>query len=467
MRYEGHLQVTLRSGEALAHVPNHLDCLVGACRPASRLDGGGTLDRALNRYGGGFRALGVYPAKRSIGRVGEQHVGFNDLEEEMGLSRTYRISVADPARGEQVVAALRDLPAVETAVVQCLAAAPLVAAEAQATAPKRQVLTRSDAWAPRERIHLSEALAVEPGDERVTIGVVDTGVALGHPELQRKLLAGYDTCDLGLGKVNEQVTLVGDSRGHDFNPYDEVGHGCHVAGIIAAQGWRIPRGCGGLSLVLPIRVLAAARSGVRPKPVGVGGLSDINAGIKVGVDLGAKVFNWSFGTPANSLKPGDPLPHARVVRYAERHGCVMVAAAGNSGVAERYYPAALPEVIAVGSADAEGRRSSFSTYGEHVSVCAPGERIVSTGRQGYMVSTGTSHAAPFVAGVAALLVSFARRRGRELDGGDLRRLITESAAPLGGGGFHPETGHGLLDALAALRRLERELDGGRPPGRAR
>lgn len=467
MRYEGHLQVTLRSGEALSHVPNHLDHLVGASRAANRLDGGGVLDRALNRYGGGFRALGVYPARRSIGRVGEQHVGFDDVEEEFGLSRTYRIRVADPERGEQVVSALRDLAAVETAVVQCLSSAPLVAAEAQATPPKKQVLTKRDAWAPRERIHLPEALAVEPGDERVTVGVVDTGVALGHPELQRKLLAGYDTCDLGLGKVNEQVTLVGDSRGHDFNPYDEVGHGCHVAGIIAAQGWRIPRGCGGLSLVLPIRVLAAARSGRRPKPVGVGGLSDINAGIKVGVDLGAKVFNWSFGTPATSLKPGDPLPHARVVRYAERHGCVMIAAAGNSGAAERYYPAALPEVIAVGSVDAAGRRSSFSTYGEHVSVCAPGERVVSTGRQGYMVSTGTSHAAPFVAGIAALLVSFARRRGRELDGGDIRRLITESAAPLGGGGFHPETGHGLLDALAALRRLGRELDGGRPPGRAR
>jgi subtilisin family serine protease len=464
MRYEGHLQVTLRSGETLSHVPNHLDFLVGASRPASQLDRGGTLDRALNRHGGGFRALGVYPARRSIGRVGAQHLGFDGLEEEIGLSRTYRIEIADPARGEQVVDALRDLALVESAVVQCLATAPLAGAAA-GVAPKKSVLTKRDAWEPRERIHLAEALALEPGDERVTVGVVDTGVALGHPELQRKLLAGYDTCDLGLGKVNDEVMLIGDSRGQDFNPYDEVGHGCHVAGVIGAQGWRIPAGCGGHALLLPIRVLAAARSGGRPKPVGVGGLSDINAGLKCCVDLGAKVINMSFGTPGSSLKSGDPLPHARIVRYAAKYGCVLVAAAGNSGIAERYYPAALPEVIAVGSLDGENRRSSFSTYGEHVAVCAPGERVVSTGRRGYMVSTGTSHAAPFVTGIAALLVSFARRRGHELDGGDVRRLITQTAAPLNGGGFHPETGHGLLNALAALRQLERELAGERPPGR--
>jgi hypothetical protein len=62
--------------------------------------------------------------------------------------------------------------------------------------------------------------------------------------------------------------------------------------------------------------------------------------------------------------------------------------------------------------------------------------------------------------VAALLVSRARRSGRRLDGAAVRRLLTASAAPLGGGGFNSETGHGLLDALAALRLLDAEL--GRP-----
>jgi subtilisin family serine protease len=458
MRFDGHLQITLKSGEAPGHVPNHLDSLLGACRASGRIDGG-PVDRALNSGGGGFRALGVYSSRRHLGRVGEQHLGFDEVEESLGLSRTYRIQLSDKDRGQEVVERLRMLPQVETAVVQCLATAPLAATEDAAK------ITRAEAWRPHERIHADEGLAVEPGDERTTIGVVDTGVSLGHPEFQRKLLAGYDTVNLGMGPVNDQVQLVGDSRGLDFNPSDEVNHGSHVAGIIGAQGWRIPRGVAGRCFLLPIRVLAAALIGHRPKRSGVGSLSDINAGLKACVDLGAKVLNMSFGTAASSLNPNDPLPHARVCRYAAHFGCVLIAAAGNSGLEERYYPAALPEVIAVGSVNEHGRRSAFSTYGSHLTICAPGERIVSAGRRGYLLSSGTSHAAPFVSGVAALLVCRARRSGRDLSGAEVKRLLIESAAPLDGGGFSPQTGYGLLDALAALRRLERALVGNQSSGR--
>jgi subtilisin family serine protease len=261
-----------------------------------------------------------------------------------------------------------------------------------------------------------------------------------------------------MGAASDQVARVGDSRGLDFNPSDEVNHGSHVAGIIGAQGWRIPRGVGGRCLILPIRVLAAAVIAERRKRSGVGALSDINAGLKVCVDLGAKVINMSFGTSDSNLHPDDPRPHARVIRYAARYGCVMIAASGNSGLEERYYPAAHPEVIAVGSVDEWGQRSAFSTYGPHISICAPGERIISAGRRGYLASSGTSHAAPFVAGVAALLVSRARRSRRELDGAEVKRLLIESATPLQGG-FNKHTGSGLLNALAALRRLERLLVG--------
>ena len=303
---------------------------------------------------------------------------------------------------------------------------------------------------------------MEAGNESVTIGVVDTGITLGHPEMQRKLLAGYDTVNLGMGRMSDGVKLVGDSRGSDFNPTDEVGHGSHVAGIIGAQGWRIPRGIGGRSFVLPIRVLAAAQSGNRAKPMGIGGLADINAGLKCCVDLGATVINMSFGTPASSINRDDPLPHAKVIRYAEHYGCVLIAAAGNSGIEEKYYPAALPEVIAVASVDKLNRRSSFSTYGDHILISAPGERIVSTGLKGYMVSSGTSHAAPFVTGVAALLVSRARRSGKSLNGADVKRILKASAETLNGG-FSNETGYGFLNAVSALRHLDREMNANRPP----
>jgi thermitase len=458
MRLSGHLQITLRTGEALEHVPCHLDYLIGACRHASRLDGG-EIDRILRHYGGGFRALSVYQAKRSLGRAGEQHLRFNDMEENLGMSRTYRVEIAEKDRGQTVVDALRELGKIETAVVQGLAVTSPLKAEAAASAPG---LSKKDAFEAFERIDGARALALEPGSETVTVGVVDTGIALGHPEVQRKLLAGYDTVNLGMGKIGNGVKLVGDSRGSDFNPIDEVGHGSHVAGIIGAQGWRIPRGIGGRCFILPIRVLAAARSGEREQTMGIGGLSDINAGLKCCVDLGAKVINMSFGTPASAVKSDDPLPHSKVIRYAHHYGCVLIAAAGNSGVEEKYYPAALPEVIAVASVDRLNRRSTFSTFGEHLWISAPGERIVSTGRKGYMASSGTSHAAPFVSGVAALLVSFAARRGRKLNGDDVKRILRGSAEPLNGE-FHRETGFGLLNAFSALRFLERELGPERPP----
>lgn len=461
MRLNGHLQITLRSGEALEHVPAHLDWLIGAARHSSSLDDG-KIDRVLKQYGGGFRALTVYQSRSSLGQAGKQHLNFNDVEENLGLSRTYRIQLADGEKSEDVVNALRDLEKIETAVVQGLATTYPLKAQMDAEKSDAAKLSKKDAYEAFERIGGKEALAMEEGSENITIGVVDTGISLGHPELQRKLLAGYDTVNLGMGRVGDDVKLIGDSRGSDFNPSDEVGHGCHVAGVIGAQGWHIPKGIGGRCLVLPIRVLAAAQSGARAKPMGIGGLSDINAGLKCCVDLGAKVINMSFGTPASTLKTDDPLPHSKVVSYANHYGCVLVAAAGNSGVEEKYYPAALPDVIAVGSVDKLNRRSGFSTYGEHLSIAAPGEKIVSTGLKGYMVSTGTSHAAPFVAGVAGLLVSCARRFGKNLNGSDVKRILQASALSLGGG-FNRETGYGLLNAHSALRFLERELNQNRSP----
>lgn len=455
LRRPGHIVFTLRPGERFAGVASHVDYVAGAGRRSSRLDDG-PIDRALRQWGDGFRALSVYHARRSLGSVGQHHVGFDHIEESLGLSRTYRVEIGDPARTHDAVAALRDQPLVESAGVQMLATVPFAAA-----APERTdaASARREAWEQRERIRLREALAMEPGDERVTVAIVDTGVSLGHPELQRKLLAGYNTVELGMGALNDQIKLVGDSRGRDFTPADDVGHGSHCAGEIGAHGWRLPPGAAGYALMLPVRVLAAAVD-ERGRKSGVGALPDIDAGIKVAVDLGADVLNLSLGTPSSAVDPHGPKPHEAVAAYADHYGCILVAAAGNSGVEEPFYPAALPIVIAVGSVDSQGRRSRFSTWGKHLALCAPGERILSIGRHGYRRSSGTSHAAPFVSGVAALLVAHARRRGRGLSGADARRFLTEAAAPLGAAGFDPQTGHGSLDAAAALQRLDRAISGG-------
>lgn len=443
-----HIVLTLSHGEAASHVPSHLDYLIGAARPATYVDGG-PIDAAL-ALGGGFRTVGVYGAAASLGRAAEQNQRWSDAEHETGLARCYKVELAEAGSEGRVLDALRALPNVESAARQTYAIAPVAA-----TAPSPAKGLADNAWAPHERVHAPEAHKLEPGDERVTVGLVDTGVSIGHPELQRKLLAGYDTVDIGVGETPEGMRLVGDSRGDDFTPADCVGHGTHVAGIVGATGWELPPGVAGLSLLLPVRVLAGAIARGAQRPAGVGALPDISAGLKVAIDLGARVLNLSFGTAESDVDPDGPRPHADVVAYARRLGCVLVAASGNSGRAERYYPAALPEVIAVGSVDETGGRSHFSTYGDHVALSAPGEHIVSSGLQGVRAGSGTSYAAPFVTGAAALAIAHARRRGRDLTPEQVRELLVSTVTPLPGGSS-PETGAGLLNVAAALHRLDEE-----------
>lgn len=448
MQWPGHLTFTLRSGESFRHVPNHLDYVLGAARAASRLDGG-PLDRVISQRGGGGRTLGLYPSRRGLGRFGEHGAGFDEAEERLGLSRSYRLEIADPARTEVVRDALRDLSIVESVSVQLLATTPMAVAGVQ-----EHPQLKAEAVEPFRRIRVPEAHALERGDKDITVAVVDTGVSLGHPELQRKCLAGYSTVDIGLGQISSTLRLVGDSWGVGFHPQDQVGHGSMVAGIMGAEGWHVHPGVAAQALMLPIRVLAAAQSSPEGRRVGVGSIADIDAGMKVAVDLGADVINMSFGTVASSIPQGDPLPHTRVTSYAQHYGCTLVAAAGNKGDDDPYYPAALPDVIAVGSVDATNRRSRFSSYGDHLCVCAPGEQIYGLNRRDYGLNTGTSFAAPFVSGIAALMISRARRAGIDIDGNLVRQLLVASARPLGGGGFHRETGYGLVDAVAALRAVD-------------
>ena len=460
MRRPGFIVFTLRPGEALRAVPAHLDLLLGAALPVSRLDRG-PIDRALRPGAGGFRAVAVFHARASLARPAEQHVGYDDLEEHLGMSRTYRVRLSDGAASDRIVDRLRTLGIVESAAVQQLASAPFgpVLAPPSPTAPGAHEPAGDTGPSPHDLVDAPQALAIEPGDERVTVACVDTGVSLGHPELQRRLLAGYDTVDLGLGAVGKGMRLVGDSRGEDFSPLDAVGHGTHVASIVGAQGWRMPRGVAGQARILPIRVLAAALAEGGRQPVGVGALPDIDAGIKVAVDLGADVLNMSFGTAADKLDPDAPTPHAATVAYAVARGCVLVAAAGNSGREERFWPAAHPDVIAVGSVGAGGHRSSFSTFGTHVDLAAPGERIFSADRHGYRAPSGTSFAAPFVAGAAGLLLAAdlrARPATHEAAGPIRARAVRDalinSTTPLPGGAAEL-IGTGRLSISRALSTL--------------
>jgi subtilisin family serine protease len=226
---------------------------------------------------------------------------------------------------------------------------------------------------------------------------------------------------------------------------------------MGARGEAIPPGLGGNCWLLPVRVLGAARLPGKPQPVGLGAIADIDLGVKIAVDLGARILNMSFGTPDNAIESGLPKPHADVIGYAAARGCILVAASGNSGKEERFWPAAFDEVIAAGSVDADGQPSHFTTCGDHVAVCAPGERLATCALEGgYQLATGTSFAAPLVSAVAALLVSRAGRRSYRLDSAGVKEVLMASATR-----WTREVrgcGAGILNAYQALRELDRRID---------
>ena len=223
----------------------------------------------------------------------------------------------------------------------------------------------------------------------------------------------------------------------------------------------LPAGVAGNCTVLPARILGSARMRGRKERIGVGRISDIDEGVKAAVDLGAKVLNMSFGTPVGELDAGDPVPHQDVVEYAAARGCILVAASGNSGKTERFTPSCLDGVIAVGAVGDDGRPCSFSTSGTHVALCAPGWKVPSLALDGPALVSGTSFATPFVTAVAALLASRASRRAYELDGVKAAAILRGSARPWTA--ETPGHGAGILDAVAALQALEREIDRAESP----
>ena len=402
----GRMVLKLALGEAPAAVASALDVRLGTQEAATKIDGG-AIDRIIGRFTGRVRVVRVHTAAAATFRAGAGHVGFNDLEHVLGLSRTFRVDADHACCIADLVDALNQLDRVEYASPYYLCALPFHQ-PALGAPPDLE-----HAWTSRDQIGAAEAMAYEPGDPAVITAVVDTGVAMEHPELAGRVRAGFDTVELGTRDLANGVKLLGDRSEADTDP-DRRSRPRHRVRRDHRRARRkisrrvSPGDCG----VLPMRVLGAAQLTGKAEPVGLGAIPDIDFGMKRAVDLGAKVINMSFGTPKNALPEGAPTPHADVVRYALAHGCVLIAASGNSGRAERFSPACLDGVLAVGAVNSDGKPCGFTTTGEHVALCAPGERVVSAGLRDYQFVTGTSFAAPFVTAAAALLVSRARRRSR-------------------------------------------------------
>nr|WP_280694460.1 type VII secretion-associated serine protease mycosin [Kitasatospora sp. GAS204B] len=223
----------------------------------------------------------------------------------------------------------------------------------------------------------------------VLVAVIDTGVDNQNPQLA--------------GKVQDGGTLLTDpnNANQSVGPatQDTVGHGTKVAGIIAASPLS---GVGFVGLAPNAQILSIRQN----DDAGSGNVATMAKAINNAVADGAKVINISQdvrGTNADGSF-GDSGTLKQAIDNAEAHNVVVVAAAGNDGLEGPVYPAAYPSVLAVGASDRNNERASFSEYGDFVKVAAPGVDMLSTvpGR-GQCVDNGTSFAAPYVAGVAALL----------------------------------------------------------------
>lgn len=446
------LLLTIRLGELPDHLPSLREVRQEGRPMAARIDGG-PIDRLLAHHGGAARVVRLHSARvtrrQRPGVPGARR--FDDVEQLSGVARVLRIEVARDAGLPTLLQALQQLPMVERVQSDRLCATPFDAVAPRATAAVDPAAARR----PRALVRLPQALAMQRGDPSVVVGLADTGVVAAHIELSRRLRRGFDTVDLDAATVGD-LTLVGDNTGRDEQPEDEVGHGSACAGILRANGAGLPPGGAGLCGLTPVRVLGAAMQG--GKRVGVGALANIDAGMKRLIDLGVRVINMSFGTPQSALLPDDPLPHEEVVRYALARGVLLVAASGNSGQAERYYPAAHEGVIAVGAVEDDAMPASFSTRGEHVALCAPGRDIWTCGLAGYACVSGTSFAAPFVSAACALLLAQADARAWPLDADGAREILVESARPFPAGAARAGCGAGVLDAAAALALLDRRID---------
>ena len=283
-----------------------------------------------------------------------------------------------------------------------------------------------------------------------TIGILDTGVDLAHPDLAPQLDTAnaancVDADKSGTsdesGAWDESGTCVAGSA------LDDAGHGTHTTGIAAAatnNGFGVA-GTAFSSHVIPVKVLG-----------GFGGsYAAVTNGISWAAQHGARVISLSLGGYFYSKTLCDAVTTA-----TESYHALVVAAVGNERSPDPLYPAGCPGAIGVAATNASDRAASWSNFGSSVFVSAPGVSIYSTyPPSSFATLSGTSMATPAVAGLAALL--FGQDPSRTP--GDVKAILARSADKVGGVRYapdpsafcagctrHPRYGYGRINVRRAL-----------------
>jgi thermitase len=272
------------------------------------------------------------------------------------------------------------------------------------------------------KIHAAESF--DTAHAGSTIAVIDTGVDSTHPDMSGEVLTGYNA-------------ITGST-----NTMDDNGHGTHVAGIAAAI---TDNGTGLASVayraqILPLKALDSAGSGT---------YSDIIESIVYAADHGARVINLSLaGTSASEAL-------RQAIVYAQNKGSIIVAAAGNSGNDIASYPGAYDGVIEVSASDQSDAIANFSNFGTNIFAAAPGVSIESSlPGATYGTKSGTSMAAPHVAGLLSLLTATKPSASNT----DILAALSATSDKVGSIGYdsrgwNPYFGFGRINAQKAVAAL--------------
>lgn len=277
--------------------------------------------------------------------------------------------------------------------------------------------------APTQQLNLPSVHKTSTGAGSV-VAVLDTGVDFAHPNLESNLLStGYDFVDDDFVPQDRRMNLDADGDGKlDEN----FGHGTHVAGAVLLVA---PD-----AQVLPVRVLDSE---------GQGNIFILAEAIDHAVRAGAHIINLSLGIDVYSGLLED------AIERAGDEGVLVVAAAGNANSDLPRYPAGDDDVLGVASVDGSDFKSTFSNWGSWIDVSAPGEAVISAFPDNtYAAWSGTSMAAPLVAGQAALIKAVAPASIKE----DLTDVITRTAFDIDllNPDWQDKLGTGRIDLLASL-----------------
>jgi subtilisin family serine protease len=389
--------------KSVFHSPRLLSMLVASAFAI------GSAHQALAAQDGGYARGRILVEARpglsdaDLDRILKEHGG---KKHKIGQSRLHIVELPPNVSEQAVVAKLSHRPELKFAELDRIVPAAMAV---------------NDPYAGSEW-HLSKIGAQTAWDTTmgrgVTIAVLDSGVNVNHPDLKDRLVPGYN-----LYNGNTDVT-------------DVCGHGTPVAGTAAATGNNATgvAGVAGAASIMPLRIAYTDSTGCHAY------FSTIANGITYAADHGVKLANISYTGIAGSSSV------LSAARYMNSKGGLVFVSAGNNNIDENVTPD--PSLVVVSATDSSDNKASFSSWGNFVTISAPGTYIWTTNNSlGYSQWQGTSFSAPVVAGVAALMMA-ARP---DLSGSQIQSLLYSTAVDLGAVGRDPVFGYGRVDAAAAVR----------------